>query len=215
MDASEKQEITSLVRDAVGEAVAPLVGRVERLEGKVDRLDGDVLAVREDVAEIRERTKALADADVKFADQITKVSSAAAHAAEIGLKAMTRASENEDATTKIVQSAMTIHNASIAATVEATVAKIAGPIASEVAALKTNDVAQNETLREQNATLAAQNETLADIKKMVGKVLQPFVHPLTRRVIIAAAIIGALVGGAVAGYVTATGGQAAKKTLAP
>lgn len=199
MDATEKQEITDLVREAVGEAVSPLARRVESIENKVDKTAAEL-------HEVREHVRTLAEADVKFAQQMTQVAGAAAHAADLGLKAMTRAGEAEDTAAKIVQSAMTIHNASIATSVEATVTKAVEPLAAKFSQLETNDKKHDETLE-------AQNATLDDIKKAVGTIAKALGHPHLRKAIIVAALLGAAIGGGVAGYTAVTGKDAVKQLL--
>lgn len=104
MDATEKQEIL----EAIGRVDEKLDAKIREDEGRFQRLE-------DDVTEVRERLAARAKQDANFADQMTKVSAAAAHAAEIGLSAMRRASESENNATQIVKSALAIHNASIAA----------------------------------------------------------------------------------------------------
>lgn len=203
MDATEKQEITDLVREAVGEAVHPLARRVESIEIKVDK-------AATDLHEIREQVRTLLAADLAFSEKLRKIAGAVADAADIGLKAMRRASDAEDNTSKIVQSALTIHNASIAASVEATVTKVIKPLDEKIEATEKR---QESVSKAQTETLAAQNETLADIKKVLGTVAKALGHPHLRKAIIIAAVLGALVGGAVAGYSGVAGKDAIKQLL--
>lgn len=157
MDAAEKLEIDRVVREAVTEVVAPLDERLGRVEAVV---------------------LAQTSTNAKFAEQITQCAAAAAHAADIGLKAMRQAQDSRDETEKIVRSAMTIHNASIASAVKSSI---------------------DDALRERD-------EVLADIRAKLTTVAKALGHPTLRKVLIAAAVLGAMIGGAVAGYM---GGRAA------
>jgi len=171
LDATDKEEIRGFVRDAVAEAIAPLAQRVERAEGAI--------------AEVRELQRTFTEEQVKQAQFMTQIAGSAANAADIGLKAMARASDAEDNAAKIVQSAMTIHNASIGATVDATI----------------------------KSALRERDEVLADIRTSLGIVVKALGHPHLRKALIIAALLGAAVGGGVAGYLGVTGSGAAKQLL--
>lgn len=182
MDTTEKEEIRGYVIEAVGEAIRPLAS--------------DVALMRGEIHELRERDRAIADEQARLATNITQVSAAAAHAANIGLDAMKRAAETEDNATKIIKSALTIHNASIAATVDATVKAIVKPLADDVTNLKAGE-------EQRDVALADIQSTLAKVAKAIGS-------PRLRRALLAAAVVGALIGGAVAGYTGVAGTDAAK-----
>lgn len=199
MDASEKEEIRGFVREAVGDAIEPLARRVESIDTKVDKTASEV-------HEVREQVRTLAAADVKFAEQMGTLSGATARNADMVTKALQRANDVEDTATKIVQSALTIHNASIAASVEATVTKAVEPLAAKFAHLEASDEKHEKTLE-------AQNQTLADIKTAVGTIAKALGHPHLRKAIIVAALVGAAIGGGVAGYTAVTGKDAVKQIL--
>lgn len=187
------------VRDEARERDKRTDARFERLESRLE----------EAVAEGRTNTKNIAEQ----ADALTRVASAAAKAVDLALEAKRQLANTTDDTTKIVQSALQIHGASIAMTVDAAVNKAVEPIKSDIAELKRSDEAQTLAMKAQDGVLADQNAALKDhgekidtVVKSVGTIATGVSKLVTWRshwAIKAAAIVGIALGAAAYGYCNA------------
>lgn len=138
MDAAEKQEI---------------LDAISRVESKLDQKSKDDDArfkrLEEELEDTSAQVEFYAKKQADFADALGKCASAAAHATDVALQAQRRSSEATDEATKIVQAAMTIHNASIGATVDAALK----PVHDKLGKLEENDTAQSLTLQKQDDVL--------------------------------------------------------------
>lgn len=132
------------MRTIVHEAIEPFAKRL-------DDLEVDVRGLRSDVTRWR----------AEEAESISRVASGAARAVDIALKAQSEASSAKADVTNIVASALKIHGASIAQTVDGAVKAAVGPLVKDVEALKDND-------GDQNTTLAAQNRGIVVIARELG-----------------------------------------------
>ncbi len=112
---------------------------------------------------------------------LLRVASGAAKAVDLALEAKTQAAGARDEATKIVESALLIHGASIAASVNDVVKRAVEPILVEVTGLKDNDVSQNKQF--------------ASIVQMLSKFLRWQDHWALKVGVVLAMLIGATVAG--------------------
>lgn len=208
MEDSEKKEIVELVRGALREAVEPIEQRVEAHHGRIGALEKRADSHDADIVEVNAN--------------LVKCSSAAASAADEAYKAQRRANEAADETKKIVESALRIHNASIATSVEQSLRGAMQPFAEKAAAqheslssfrtaTEEHLVRQDEHLKRQDGRLGKQDDEIALIKKDTAQILpavkqiaDSVATPIVRRALVVLLFVGGFVGAAYGGYVKAT-----------
>lgn len=161
--------------EAVGKKVDEAHARYEHVEDRVEKLERTVEGHARELGEVHEALG-------KCARAATDAAGAAARSANIALDAQKRAGDVIDDATKLVKSAMQIHNASISASVSATVKKEVGPLAEDVKKLKEG----------YEQIPAALNEVSKSVKGAVG-------DRRLRALIVLAILVGAGVGGFFAG----------------
>lgn len=176
------------------------------------RLEADGAALRGAFLDLQGQLDTHGKLIASHATTMTEMAAASARAASIALEAKQDANRAVDESTKIVKSAIEIHGLSIATTVDAAVQKGMKPLVEQIVELKANDAELKTNDADQKQTLADQNTEIAEMKGMLKTVVKALGNPALRKVLIASAVIGALVGGAVAGYI---GEHEAHKITAP
>lgn len=198
METNKEQEIL----ESIGRVELKLDAKIREDEERFQASEARFRRIEDEITDVR---TAIMKHEVSFAEKITQCAGAAANAAEAAYKAQRSANDVRDEATKIVEGALRIHSASIAVTVDETVKRAVAPLSADVMLVQKND----ET----------QNKELAEIKGLVQTVANAVVktvsHKWLRRGVIALALIGALIGGGVAGYATATGSITAKEAVKP
>lgn len=230
MDATEKQEILDAIgamREESRVRGEKTASRLDHIEAKLDqksrddeerfkRLEADTAAHRGAIVDLREQLNENTKLLQQQAQTTSNLAASTAHATSLALEAKQSASGSLDEARKVVESAIKIHGVSMTAAIDATVTKAVKPIADEVTSLKKNDESQNETLKKQDEKLAAiakdasaTKDVVVELANDARKVLR---HPVLRRVLLVAAIVGATIGGAAAGYVGARAEHSVTKT---
>lgn len=110
------------------------------------RTDDRIARVERQLVEVTIKTDGNTKLIGEQAEAITRVASAAAKAADMALDAKQQVARAPDETTKLVESALRIHGASIAFTVDAAVKTAVSPIREDVDSLKTDGEKQSEAV---------------------------------------------------------------------
>jgi hypothetical protein len=187
-------------QDATDKLLAAIQGLDKKFDDKAAADEARFSHIEAELDNVIARDRARDTQFATFADSLNKCASAAANAADIGLKAQRSANEVRDEATKIVHSALQIHNASIASSVEIAVKAAVAPLARQVGE-------HAAAFKRQDGELAVQTELLKRIETAtIG-------NPKLRKAVFVLACVGALVGGAVAGYMAARGESAATHAL--
>lgn len=142
------------------------------------------------------------------AQAVTTVAGTAARAVEHALAAKQDAGRSVDEATKIVESAIRMHSASIASTVTVAVNAAVNPLVAEVDTLRTNTKLQDKTLADQGVKLDA----ILTIAKSTASILG---HKKLRVFLLVCAGLGAIGGGAMAGYYARDGAAAVSPSTHP
>lgn len=175
--------------------------RFERVEGDVRRHDEKLNEHDKKLEEHGELLVAHSKLLTDHATFLGRVQEAAHTAQNYALQAKTVAAQSVHEATTIVESAIRMHGASIAVTVQDAVRHQVEPLVAKVAT--------------QDAMLASQDTKLDAIKALVTTIAKPFRHPLLRNAIIVATIVGATIGGAAAGYYAKQGADVVTTKTAP
>lgn len=170
---------------------------VENIDRKLDanhrehgsRLDGHDAKLREHDEQFRTHSSLLRD----HAGMLTSIGGSTARAIDIALEAKRDASRSVDEATKIVESAIRMHSASIASTVQGAVKSEIAPIVVDLGKVKESDEAKAVAITDLKTSMDALTTMMKSVVKALG-------HPKLRWLLIVCAAIGALAGGAAAGW---------------
>lgn len=135
--------------------------------------------------------------DILLRDQaqlLTSLGHSTARAVDTALDAKRIASQSVDEATKIVESAIKMHSASIALTVQSAVKAELAPLTSKVETIERSDEAQTTAIEEQTKSIAKMTTMLTGVVKSLG-------HPKLRILLLLCACIGAVAGGAYSAFV--------------
>lgn len=208
--ATHEAKTTEALSDATGQRVLNAIAemRTEARERDV-KIDARFERLESSIEEVRAETKGNSKNIGEQADALTRVASAAAKAADLALEAKKQAANASDETTKVVESALRIHGASIAMSVDQAVKASLAPLAADVEAvkkdgaekttalqaLKKSDEETEKTLKDHGAKIDGVVTSIGTIAKGVARLLR-WQDALWFKIAIVAAV---LVGGFVAG----------------
>ena len=193
--------------DATDKLLAAIDGVDRKLDEK-NKADTARFAAHE--VELREHGDRLTAHDAKFKDHddelkthaamlrdqaslLTTIGHSAARAVDQALDAKRVAGQSVDEATKIVESAIRMHSASIATTVQSAVKSEIAPLVTDLGKVKESDAAKAEAIVELKTSMDALTSMMKGVVKALG-------HPKLRWLLIVCAALGALAGGAAAGW---------------
>lgn len=155
----------------------------------VERLDGHDTQLSEHGHHLRTHDTQLSEQ----ASLLVKIGQAAAAAVDHALEAKRAAGQSVDEATKIVESAIRMHSASIATTVQAAVKAEIAPIVADMVMVKASDQSQTTDITSIKTDVGIIKTAVAGIAKALG-------HPYLRLLIVLCIALGTIGGAAYAAY---------------
>lgn len=143
------------IRDEAREREKRSDEREKRNDERFERIESAIVVIQAGLEDVRDETKQNTKNLGEQADALTRVASAAAKAADIGLQAKQVAGEASAQATQIVESAIRIHGASISVTVNDAVKNAVEPLKKDIEDIRTRDTEREKMMKQSNEAVGA------------------------------------------------------------